>query len=629
MSDHKYYYVLVLAIFPITRVIGMRAPLDLKEAHFSLKPDEELADLGEISETSDIIFKQSGIHSKEEQKSIISQSFQTFQESIETFDWDRRVETTKAEEEEDLNLIHHSKSEQVKKFLKTSKDDLKNKVKQHLYPKPGKLKADALIRKKGYIVFEDGENDDYLQNIIAYLYDLRIPEMIIIHGGNANLRLQMTKWVWEKIHEIADCEIPEILLGEQGEEEMSVFDFVEGIGVMKEHKRQALLDSPMDSKTRQNHAKATYEKVAAYISSLDKVLIGLKTTPTDLAEVIDRVGPDKSRQKMFIVWATPGEFHTQDNKLELLASFNFYRNYEASDKVLKSGIKMVMIGNDLYNTQMIGMIDATHAAIMSEKDPRYQTFKGFEGFTELVKHSRPDTFFHLYRGVQEGFQKLQISYGEKMLKYVIEPTRRWLKQLREDPKLVTTLKITRPVSELKVDKLITHAKIVETLTGYENKLIQIPAQSSVNSGSGDKQIDSLDETKKVELYMKRIGEISKSVDDLELEVMPLALRWDSVAKEPYFLEGCTADPHLEFVLNANLRQFSLKELVPVKLERSNPDRPHLIEMTVEKDSNCWIFTKLDSTKFVDMHQDLINWFRKQNKSKLPWTTFKYDKNSSS
>lgn len=628
MFDHKSRYVFLLAIFPMPSVIGMEGTFTWNEDHFSLKPDGKLTDLGEISETSDRIFKQSGIHSQEEQKSIILKSYQNFQDSIEQFDWDRRIEAPKAGEE-DLDLVHHSKEDRIKNRLKTLNNEVKNKVKQHLYNNPGKLKADALKRKKGYIVFEDGENDDYLQNIIAYLYDRRIPEMIIIHGGNAELRFKMTEWVWKKIHAIADCEIPEILLGEQGEEEMSVFDLVEGIGAIDEHKRKSLLHSPMDPKTRNEHAERTYEKVANYISQLDRVLIGLKTSPTDLAEVIKRVGVDQSREKMFIIWATPGEFNIQDQKLELLASFNFYRNFAASDEVLKSGIKMVMIGNDLYNTHMIGMIDVEHAAMMSTRDPRYKTFKGFKGFTDLVKRARPDTFFHLYRGVQDGFQRLQMSYGERMLNYVIKPTREWLNKLKEDPKLITSLKITRPDPEFQDDQLITRTKIVEMLNGYEKKLIPIPAHSSVNFGSEDKEVDGLNTSKKEEMHLKRIEEISKSVDDLESQVMPLTFRWESIAKKPYFLEGCTADPHLEFVLNANLRQSSLKELIPVRLERTNHDRPHLIDMKVEQNSNCWIFTKLDSTKFVEMHQDLINWFRNPDKSPLPWTTFQYNKNFSS
>ncbi|KAH9819483.1 hypothetical protein DFH28DRAFT_1021997 [Melampsora americana] len=627
MFDHKFHYLSFLAILAITSSRAMGIEGILKEDRHTVRANEKVTDSSRVSELSEMIFKQSGIHSQEEQKSIIQQSFEKFQNSISEFDWDRRLEKSKNEEKKELNLGKDhkiSKSNQFKEFIKNSKKDLQDRITSKSNIDLSKLEMEALKRKKGYIVFEDGESDDYLQNLIGYLYDLRIPEMIIIHGGNANLRLQITRWVWEKIHEIFGCEIPEILLGEQGEEEMSVFDLVEGKGIIEEDKRQALLNSPMDPKTRKKYAEKTYKKVTNHISKLDRVLIGLKTSPTDLAEIIERVGLNQSREKMFIIWATPGEFNTQDQKLELLAGFNFYRNSEASDRVLKSGIKMVMIGNDLYNTHMIGMIDVHHAAMMSRIDPRYKTFKGLEGFTKLVKESKPDTFFYLYRKVQDGFQQLQISYGKRILKYVIEPTREWLNKLREDPKLITSLKITRPDSNFEADGLLNEPKIVEMLTGYENKLIQNLAQSSSTTASKEKKIDELYEFKKAELQMKRIEEISKVIDDLELQVMPLTLRWDSVSKEPYFLEGTTADPHLEFVLNAKLRQVSLKELIPVELERSNPERPLLIDMKVKKDSNCWIFTKLDSTKFVEMHQDLINWFLNQDKSKLPITTFKYD-----
>lgn len=561
MFHNLFHYALIATTLVTLKVAGVDGALTKRYIPLNQK----------ISNTAQQIFKESGKSglSEEEKLEITHKGMKDFQATIADWDYDR--------------------------------------------PHVGSgvtLQKAALKRKKGYISFEDGENDDHFHNIMACIYDNRIPEMIVIHGGNGKLRLATYEWFWKAAQKLTGCDIPELLLGGKGSEEPSVFDSVEGMGGLEETERQRYINNPMDSATRKKIAQNTYTKVADHISKLDRVNIGLKTAPTDLVEVIALVNkrnPRKAKEKMFIVWSCPGSFKSSPNedKFQLLTRFNFYRNPVASDKLLESGINMVLTGNDLYFTRVRGFVDAEFAPKMARIDPKWNGIKGFEGLKDLSEKAPQGTIFGLYRTVQETFQARKVMFGERYLEYVINPVRRWLRKLQQNPAAVGKEKIERPNGEFQDSDLMSRADIEDKLTQFEKDFgqrLQAPKDS----------------------FKKEIEQMEREMNDLEYREQHLVKRWKPFANDRHYLEGCTADPHLEFILNPNMRKSSVKEVIPVKVKRNYPNtRPGLLNIEVQENSNCWVTTDLDSTDFFNMYQALIKLFAEHKEGRLNIPPFHY------
>ncbi|EGG07069.1 uncharacterized protein MELLADRAFT_106088 [Melampsora larici-populina 98AG31] len=562
MFQNLFHYVLIATTLSTLKVSGVDGALARRNIALN----------GKISDIGQRIFEKSGMSeiSEEEKLNIANEGWNRFQATLSDYDWDRS------------------------KVEKGQGSDHK------------KLKKAALKRKKGYITFEDGENDDHLHNIMACLYDNRIPEMIVIHGGNGELRHATYKWFWDAAHKLTGCDVPELLLGEKGTEEPSVFDSVEGMGGLEETYRQQLVANPMGAEKRKAIAQQTYKKVANHISKLDRVLIGLKTAPTDLMNVINlmnKVDPEKAKEKMFVVWSCPGAFSLNHKEFPLLARFNFYRNSQASDNLLKSGVNMVLTGNDLYATRVRGFVDAEFAEKMSTIDPKWIGIEGFEGLKDLSDKAPEGSIFGLYRTVQETFQARKVVYGERYLTYVIKPVRDWLEKLRLNPQEIETEKIERPGPDLKKSDLMSGEEIEDKLQRYEQEF-------------GGKLKSILQDKNGHQKFTQEIEEMKKAMDDLDHREGHLVRRWKPFADNKHYLEGCTADPHLEFILNPNMRKSSVKEVIPVEVRRENPDRPGLLTIKVKKGSNCWVASDLDSTDFRNMYQGMINLFAEHKDGKL-------------
>ncbi|KAH9817175.1 hypothetical protein DFH28DRAFT_1124579 [Melampsora americana] len=620
MLQNLFHYVLIVITLSTLKVAGFDGALTRRT--FILDEYRQISQIGQH------VFEKSGI-SEEERSDITREGFDRLQATISTFDYDRSEANSEVKAR--LESHAHPLGKETGKIPIASEESLtesKQQVQDEDVMKMGlkldheKLKNASLKRKKGYITFEDGENDDHLQNLMACLYDNRIPEMIVIHGGNGHLRYATYQWFWKAAHELTGCEVPEILLGGKGTEEPSVFDLVEGIGGMDEAKRQELLKNPMDPKVREQHAQETYAKVADHISKLDRVFIGLKTAPTDLVNVIDRLGIDQAKEKMFIVWSCPGAFSKKEPEFPLLARFNVYRNHEASDKIYKSGINMVLTGNDLYATRVKGFMDAEFAKKMGEIDSNWKDFEGFKGLKDLAGNAPEGSIFNLYRKVQQTFQVKKVIYGQRYLTYVINPVKEWLEKIKLNPEAVETEKITRPGPNFKDSDLMSGKQIEEKLKEYEQKFgDKLKELKPIGTKSTQEDGETEEDIKAYQTFTNEIDQMIKGMNDLDHREGHLVRRWEPFSHEAHFLEGCTADPHLEFFLNPNMRKSSVKEVIPVKFQRNNPDRPNLLTIQVQRDSNCWLASDLDSTDFFNMHQGTIDWFTSQlkgEKPELPW-----------
>lgn len=439
-----------------------------------------------------------------------------------------------------------------------------------------RLSKFSLKRQKGYIVFEDGENDDYLQNYLGYLYDDRIPEMIIICRGYSKLRMKMCKTFWEIISNEHQCEIPQILMGAQGKKEIQLFDIMEGVGVIEESERQSLMEASLDFKQREIEAQKTYQLVTNHILTLNKVSIALKTAPTDLYEIIKRLGLKVSREKMIIGWASPAGF-VENPTLHLFSKFNFEQDYEASYGLIASGIPMYLTGKSLSDTRTKSFIAKEHVIKMRKVDKKFNEFDGFENLIETFKSAPVGHFLHLYLNMQRGFQNARVYFAKKTIEYLNELSNK-----------------NHSIKEIKVDQEAVRSKFaIEYFEKVKEKLKTRTLENNSNTGNIESKIEKLKQ--RHEKNIKRWGTLFED--------------------EKYFVEGCIADPHLEFILNSTLRKESVKEIIPVKLSKKRgDDLQHDIEVEIKPDSNCWLLSGVDDTHFVEILQDFINQSNKNIRS---------------
>ncbi|KAH9824381.1 hypothetical protein DFH28DRAFT_244196 [Melampsora americana] len=492
-----------------------------------------------------------------------------------------------------VSILEKSKKDFNEKILKFDKENMEPESQswslEPSEPKSNILKSKlnlnfeslshfTLKRQKGYIVFEDGENDDYLQNYLSYLYDDRIPEMIIISKGYSKLRLKMCQKFWEIISIENKCEIPKILIGSQGKKEIQIFDIMEGVGVIEEFERQKLIEDSLDIEKREIEARKTFQLVANHILTLNEVSIALKTAPTDLYEIVKLLGLKIAREKMIIGWAAPAGFVEKPNSLHLYAKFNFEQDYEASYELISSGIPMYLTGKSLSDTHTKALIAKEHAIKMREIDEKFNAFEGFENLIETFESIPVGDFLHLYLNIQRGFQDARVYFAKKTIQYLNELS-------------------TKPhhSEEIVVDQEALKSKFaVEYFEKVKYKLKGI-----------------------LESYSNQ-DEMENKIEQLKQKQENIIERWESLFRdEKYFIEGCIADLHLEFVLNSNLRNQSLKEIIPVKLSKKLNNDLQDIHIEIQPDSHCWLISEVDDTHFVEILQDFIN---KSNKKNLNFNT---------
>ncbi|EGF98190.1 uncharacterized protein MELLADRAFT_113756 [Melampsora larici-populina 98AG31] len=551
-------------IFPSMLVVWISVVL--QQAHSSLFTPNIIEGSGTsdepmISKYASKLFKKCHITDLNTQVSILEKGKKNFNEKILTID---REYMEPEAQSWSLNPSDSNPMGSTSLSSKSEVEDSKGNV--NLISK--NLSQFSLKRQKGYIVFEDGENDDYLQNYLGYLYDDRIPEMIIICRGYSKLRLKMCEKFWEMISNEHQCEIPQILMGAQGKRETKLFDIMEGVGVIDETERQRLIEASLDFQQREIEAKETYRIVTDHILTLNKVSIALKTAPTDLYEIVKLLGLEIAREKMIIGWASPAGFVEKPDGLHIFAKFNFEQDYEASYDLISSEIPMYLTGKSLSDTRTKAFIAKEHVIKMREVDEKFEGFKGFENLIETFKSAKTGGFLHLYLNVQRAFQNARVYFAKKTIEYLNELSNK-----------------NHPIKDIKVDQEALKSKFAieyfeKMKQGLEKSLGNYPTQDHVKS--------------KIKKIKQRH---EKSVK-----------RWGSLFEgEDHFVEGCVADPHLEFILNSTLRKESVKEIIPVKLSKKlGVYSQHDIYIEIQPESNCWLLSGVDDTHFVEILQDFIN-----------------------
>ncbi|KAG0145244.1 hypothetical protein CROQUDRAFT_46046, partial [Cronartium quercuum f. sp. fusiforme G11] len=587
---------------------------------FDYRPRLVKREFEQLSEETVQIFKISGINDPEKQRSILQSAKDSAKKTLEPFGWKipssddglgSRVASgsraTKATRLESDRAPTESTALSFEEKAKTSYQ---------------KLQAEALKRKKGYITFEDGENDDHLQNYMADLYNGRIPEILVVHGGNAKVRLANYKAFWKAQNEKTGCEIPQILLGGQGIEEPAVFDSVEGVASIEREKKEEMIEKPMPKEERERIAKETYKTVAAYIEKLDHVGVGVKTAPTDLVEVVKIVGLGDSRKKMLIAWAAPGALIptktetgtevTSGTTFELHAKFNVNRNYPASDEILRSGIPIILTGTGLSNSRVKGLMDKEYV------NEIYKDFEGFGGLKQLMDEAKPGSFFHMVKAQQLSMQEKLVASGAEKVLLELRPKKALLKAAIADPRQMTTFPFEIPTKD--VEKYIIPFPGSEALDAKKDKYQKwiheglLPKMGDLKDSDDPEKVNALKSVLKTEL---------KATEDEEQRVGHLFNRWKDLIKQPNFFQGCTEDPHLELIFNQNLRDVSLRELIPVSLTRLE-GRPQIFKIDVNHQSNCYILSGINHEPFYNMFQHLIDWHNEKSPNReLPWKTFRY------
>lgn len=473
-------------------------------------------------------------------------------------------------------------------------------------PQLGNIKP---VRQENYIHFEDGENDDYLQNSLAVIHSGRVPRYVVLAGGHGKLRMEVAKWYWKKLSEDIDFEVPEILMGSHRDGEISVFDRVEGLGVIEESHRQELIAASELSTyatERESEVQKTHVIISNHIKAQEKVVIGLKTAPTDLVAVIDHLGVDEAKEKMLIVWATPGEIKVEKDEVKMHSKFNFYQDNEASDKLLSHKLNMILTGNGISDTKVRGLFASEHAAALHEVDSRYKVFSGFKDLPELWKNAEEKSFFWYYKKVQGSFQEVKLLYGKSVIDNVIEKAIQWI---GENLKSRSSLDEASRAAIIDSLENLQAGKMDPTKEEYESIISQKILEDKLQNlkASLSKQIRKIS-LGSPESWTAVMEGQNANLKEMKSREGHLIGRWTDLLKRyPDFIEGCTADPHLEFFLNPKMRSVSVQEIIPVEIFRKEIEsRPNIIDIKVVPTSNCFMATKLDSTILIANIQDLIN-----------------------